>query len=143
MFRRLAHCVVGGLLLASLVGCYAKGEAPDGKPPEQPGGSPKIGAKLFAQADRPAAVAAEAPVTATLGAPIVIPKCRVNFTLEGKVDVPSQRDGVVSYYATELTAEDANDLPPEKILTLEFQIDDKKITKKFRRLKEGDVVKKD
>ncbi len=141
MFRCLTYCVTGGLLIAGLVGCFAKGESPDPKPREQPGGSRQIGEKLFAQADRLAAVAdPDAPLTAKLGAPIVIPQCSVNFTLENKVDLPSQRDAVVSYFATELTSEDM--VPPEKILMLEFQIDDKKITKRFKSLQEGDVVKK-
>src|SRR5437867_3214490 len=103
MFRRFAHCVVGGLFVIGLVGCYAKGEAP-GQPREQPREAREIGGLLFAQADPAAPVAAkEAPLSPAVGQPIVFPQSRVTFTLNGKVDVPSQRDAVVSYYATEVS----------------------------------------
>src|SRR5262249_34668729 len=113
MVRRLAHCAIGGLLIVGLVGCYVKGDAPAERPRGQQAGARDIGPKLFAQAGGAAPEApAEPPSSVSLGEPIVIPKCRVTFTLNGRVDIPSQRDGVVSYFFTEVGDDEKDKYPP-------------------------------
>lgn len=105
--------------------------AQEARPPSGAGsvvrGSATTPAQTFPTAQRPAGS----------GDPIVIPAGRLR--LIDIEDVPSQKDGVVLYIGTEITKEEATQLPPHEVV--EEKVGDD--TKWFRRLKEGDKVKGD
>lgn len=67
------------------------------------------------------------------GDPILIPDCRL--TVIDKQEVPSQRDGVLWFIGTEI--EPGQMVPPEQIISIPIGNQEQR----FRRLKEGDLVK--
>jgi WD40 repeat protein len=92
---------------------------------------------------------------------LVIPNCHLSYV--NKQDVPSPRDGVLLYVATEARPEDMKQLAdyrvitlqepyayvevadgeqinPDDVITRDVGPDDKKVSKKFRRWRDGDTT---
>lgn len=88
-----------------------------------------LGKALYA----PAIPSPAAPLTqAGRIEPVIVPECRL--TVVEKQDVPSQRDGVLLFLGTEIEAN--RPVPPDQVVLVRIGNQERR----FRRLKEGDIV---
>ncbi len=103
--------------------------------PRTGGGKVDIGAQLYAQNTAKGVLLVErgSEPSAVALDPIVIPLSRLD--LIEKIDVPSQRDGVLLFLGIEVKKDEP--VPPDEKL---FEVQLGKETKLFRRIREGDTV---
>jgi WD40 repeat protein len=93
-----------------------------------------IGKPLYAASASAKNVVAPSAPQAALTDPVVMGDCRlVAFEKE---EVPAQRDGVILFIGTDVA--DGEKVPEDRLIVIE---DDKGIKHRYRKLREGDVVK--
>lgn len=145
MTRRIAMLTgfIGGMiLLAAWATAYFSASATTAPLPstekqseeEAPAAAVDIGAPLYKSVAVAAAPVPERKRKANVD-PIVIGDCRV-VVLE-KAEVASRKDGILRFVGTEI--KEGEHVPADQLIEIQIGAD----KKKFRRLKEGDLVEKD